>query len=136
MDVLIFFFVGGGVVSWICDFVVLEMFQKFFVEGMDFVEEMVSYLDGLGCDDFKFFDCVGVLFYVIESMKLIICLMQVVFWLLVQWVVVEGEMSLDDVFDNKYCFGFDCMIDDLWLEGEILFQILFVFVVCLCVFYV
>lgn len=63
-------------------FVSLDNFQIFFQEGMFFVEEIVMYLDGDGCEEVKELLCLVFFVYVIEFMCLIMCLMQFVFWLL------------------------------------------------------
>ena len=57
-------------------------------------------------------------------MKLTTRLMQAASWLLAQRAVAEGEMSPEDVLDNKYRLGFDRPTDDLWPEGETPPQIL------------
>lgn len=51
------------------------MFICLFDEGMVFVEEIVVYLDGLGCEDLKMLLCRIVFVYVGESMCFIICFM-------------------------------------------------------------
>lgn len=86
-------------------FVMSDVFDRMFRDGMDLVEETAAYLDGEGRTEAKRLERAAALSYASESMRLTTRLMQAASWLLVQRAVREGEMSARDALDPKYRLG-------------------------------
>ena len=94
---------GGGKqpVSLALRFASSQKFQQLFANGMALIEETASYLDGDGRIAAKGLDArVGAL-YGSESMRLTTRLMQLASWLLLQRAVAEGEMTREQVLEEK-----------------------------------
>jgi len=84
-----------------------DVFDKVFREGMALVEETAAYLDGPGRKDSKNLDRPISLTYATESMRLTTRLMQLASWLLLQRAVKEGEMTPQEVLQEKYRIKLD-----------------------------
>ena len=78
-----------------------DKFKKLFQDGMSLVEESASYLDGTGRDNAKSLPRASAMLYGSESMRLTTRLMQLASWLLLQRAVNEGEMSRDQILEEK-----------------------------------
>jgi regulator of CtrA degradation len=79
-----------------------SVFDKVFREGMALVEETAAYLDGPGRKDSQELVRPDSLTYATESMRLTTRLMQLASWLLLQRAVKEGEMTHQEVLQEKY----------------------------------
>lgn len=86
-------------------FVQSEVFSRTFKEGMTLVEETANYLDGEGRDAAKSLSRSAALSYAGASMRLTTQLMQIASWLLVLRAVREGDMSVEEAFEDKYRLG-------------------------------
>ena len=78
-----------------------DKFKKLFQDGMSLVEESAAYLDGPGRDNAKGLPRVSAMLYGSESMRLTTRLMQLASWLLLQRAVNEGEMSREQILEEK-----------------------------------
>ncbi|MEM8750872.1 MAG: DUF1465 family protein [Pseudomonadota bacterium] len=82
-------------------FAASQKFAELFSGGMDLVEETASFLDGEGRAAAKGLSPAAAGLYGAESMRLTTRLMQLASWLLLQRAVGEGEMSVEQVIDEK-----------------------------------
>lgn len=78
-----------------------EKFKKLFQDGMSLVEESASYLDGKGRENARDLPRSAAMLYGSESMRLTTRLMQLASWLLLQRASNEGEMSRDQLLEEK-----------------------------------
>ncbi len=78
-----------------------DKFKNLFQDGMSLVEESAAYLDGAGRDNAKGLPRASAMLYGSESMRLTTRLMQLASWLLLQRAVNEGEMSRDQILEEK-----------------------------------
>ena len=78
-----------------------EKFKVLFQDGMNLVEESANYLDGTGRDHAKSLNRTAAMLYGSESMRLTTRLMQLASWLLLQRAANEGEMSRDQLLEEK-----------------------------------
>ncbi len=78
-----------------------DKFKNMFSEGMSLVEDSAAFLDGPGRDAVKDLDRAGSLLYGTESMRLTTRLMQLASWLLLQRAANEGEMSTEQIIEEK-----------------------------------
>lgn len=78
-----------------------ERFKLLFNEGMGLVEESAAYLDGEGREHAKGLSRTSAMLYGSESMRLTTRLMQIASWLLLQRAANEGEMSRDQLLEEK-----------------------------------
>jgi regulator of CtrA degradation len=78
-----------------------SQFKTLYSEGMTLVEETASYLDGDGRSASKVLPRMASVLYAAESMRLTTRLMQMASWLLLQRAVNNGEMSRDQVLNEK-----------------------------------
>ncbi len=92
---------AGGAVPFTRPFVHSAGFRDLFDEGMDLVEEAAAYLDGEGRDHTRFLPRDVALAYSTESMRLTTRLMQLASWLLVHRALSTGEMSVDEVEQQR-----------------------------------
>jgi regulator of CtrA degradation len=76
-------------------------FKTLFREGMALVEETATYLDGDGRDAAKMLSRQSAMLYGAESMRLTTRLMQLASWLLLQRAVTDGEMTRQQLLDEK-----------------------------------
>ena len=68
---------------------------------MGLVEKSANYLDGSGRDHAKKLERSAAMLYGAESMRLTTRLMQLASWLLLQRAANEGEMSRDQILEEK-----------------------------------
>lgn len=68
---------------------------------MSLVEETATYLDGKGRDEAKGLPRSSAMLYGSESMRLTTRLMQIASWLLLQRAANEGEMTRDQLLEEK-----------------------------------
>lgn len=78
-----------------------NQFKALYTEGMSLVEETATYLDGQGRAASKVLPRMASVLYAAESMRLTTRLMQMASWLLLQRAVNNGEMSRDQVLNEK-----------------------------------
>ena len=78
-----------------------DNFKKLFSEGMLLVEESASFLDGPGRQAVNKLDRATSVLYGTESMRLTTRLMQLASWLLLQRAANEGEMSVEQILEEK-----------------------------------
>jgi len=78
-----------------------DRFKQLFADGMSLVEESANYLDGPGRQAAKTLARQTALLYGAESMRLTTRLMQLASWLLLQRAANEGEMSREQLVDEK-----------------------------------
>lgn len=78
-----------------------EKFKKLFQDGMSLVEESASFLDGEGREQAKGLPRSSAMLYGSESMRLTTRLMQLASWLLLQRAANEGEMTRDQIVEEK-----------------------------------
>ena len=76
-------------------------FKSLFRDGMALVEESATYLDGHGRASAKGLNRQTAMLYGAESMRLTTRLMQLASWLLLQRAASEGEMSRQQLLDEK-----------------------------------
>ncbi len=76
-------------------------FKALYADGMSLVEETASYLDGNGRTAAKALPRMASVLYAAESMRLTTRLMQLASWLLLQRAVNNGEMTRDQVMNEK-----------------------------------
>jgi regulator of CtrA degradation len=93
---------GGGVtVSFGAKFAQSEQFRTVFREGMALVEAAATYLDGDGRKEARKLQPPHSLAYATESMRLTTRLMQLASWLLIRRAVSEGELTLEQAFEEQ-----------------------------------
>lgn len=78
-----------------------EKFKSLFQDGMGLVEESASYLDGKGRENARNLTRSAAMLYGSESMRLTTRLMQLASWLLLQRAANEGEMSREQLLEEK-----------------------------------
>ncbi len=78
-----------------------DRFKDLFRDGMSLVEESASYLDGDGRTAARTLSRSAALLYGAESMRLTTRLMQLASWLLLQRAASEGEMTREQLLDEK-----------------------------------
>ena len=78
-----------------------DKFKNLFQDGMSLVEESAAYLDGPGRDNAKGLPRASAMLYGSESMRLTTRLMQLASWLLLQRAVNEGEMTKEQILEEK-----------------------------------
>ena len=78
-----------------------NQFKTLYSEGMMLVEETATYLDGSGRAASKVLPRMASVLYAAESMRLTTRLMQMASWLLLQRAVNNGEMTRDQVINEK-----------------------------------
>ncbi len=78
-----------------------EKFKVLFQDGMSLVEESASFLDGEGREQAKGLPRATAMLYGSESMRLTTRLMQLASWLLLQRAANEGEMTRDQLLEEK-----------------------------------
>ena len=76
-------------------------FEAIYREGMDLVEEAAAYLDGAGRAATRTMTPEVATLYASESMRLTTRLMQLASWLLLQRAVNSGEMTPEQVLEEK-----------------------------------
>ena len=76
-------------------------FNKLFQDGMSLVEESAAYLDGDGRANAKGLPRASAMLYGSESMRLTTRLMQLASWLLLQRAVNDGEMTREQILEEK-----------------------------------
>ena len=93
---------GGGVtVSFGAKFAQSDQFKTVFREGMALVEAAATYLDGDGRKEARKLQPPLSLAYATESMRLTTRLMQLASWLLIRRAVSEGELTLEQAFEEQ-----------------------------------
>lgn len=78
-----------------------DKFKRLFQDGMSLVEESATFLDGRGREVAKTLPRTSAMLYGSESMRLTTRLMQLASWLLLQRAANEGEMSRDQILEEK-----------------------------------
>lgn len=78
-----------------------DRFKQLFADGMSLVEESANFLDGPGREAAKSLPRQAALLYGSESMRLTTRLMQLASWLLLQRAANEGEMTREQLLDEK-----------------------------------
>jgi regulator of CtrA degradation len=78
-----------------------QKFRSLFSDGMGLVEESANFLDGPGREAAKKLPRTSSVLYASESMRLTTRLMQLASWLLLQRAVGDGEMTRDQVIEEK-----------------------------------
>jgi regulator of CtrA degradation len=78
-----------------------DRFKLMFRDGMQLVEESASFLDGPGRDAVRGLSRQASIVYGAESMRLTTRLMQLASWLLLQRAANEGEMTREQLLDEK-----------------------------------
>ncbi|MEM7289625.1 MAG: DUF1465 family protein [Pseudomonadota bacterium] len=78
-----------------------DKFRTLFQDGMSLVEESASFLDGEGREKAKNLPRATAMLYGSESMRLTTRLMQLASWLLLQRAANEGEMTRDQILEEK-----------------------------------
>ena len=76
-------------------------FEAIYREGMDLVEDAAAYLDGAGRTASRTMQAEVATLYASESMRLTTRLMQLASWLLLQRAANSGEMSVEQVLEEK-----------------------------------
>jgi regulator of CtrA degradation len=76
-------------------------FQRLYDEGMTLVEETASYLDGEGRTHAKYLSRPATSLYAAESMRLTTRLMQISSWLLLHRANNSGEMTADQIEEER-----------------------------------
>jgi len=92
-------------------------FQKLYDEGMSLVEETATYLDGAGRTDAKFLSRPATSLYAAESMRLTTRLMQVSSWLLLHRAHNAGEMTANQVEEERVKIRLDSTSADRETAG-------------------
>ncbi len=78
-----------------------EKFKALFHDGMGLVEESATFLDSKGREYAKGLPRASAMLYGSESMRLTTRLMQIASWLLLQRAANEGEMTREQLLDEK-----------------------------------
>ncbi len=84
-------------------------FKQLFATGMALVEESAAYLDGPGREEARSLSRSASLLYGTESMRLTTRLMQLASWLLLQRAANDGEMTRDQILDEKRKIRLDAL---------------------------
>jgi regulator of CtrA degradation len=92
---------GANTISFAGHAASSAQFKALYGEGMALVEETASYLDGAGRVASKVLPRMASVLYAAESMRLTTRLMQVASWLLLQRAINNGEMTRDQVLNEK-----------------------------------
>ena len=92
---------GANTISFAGHAASSSQFKGLYAEGMALVEETASYLDGPGRLSSKALPRMASVLYAAESMRLTTRLMQVASWLLLQRAINNGEMTRDQVMNEK-----------------------------------
>jgi len=92
---------GANTISFAGHAASSAQFKALYSEGMTLVEETASYLDGPGRLASKALPRMASVLYAAESMRLTTRLMQVASWLLLQRAINNGEMTRDQVVNEK-----------------------------------
>ncbi|MDB5524604.1 MAG: hypothetical protein JWM58_2367 [Rhizobium sp.] len=92
---------GANTISFAGHAASSAQFKGLYSEGMALVEETASYLDGAGRLASKSLPRMASVLYAAESMRLTTRLMQVASWLLLQRAINNGEMTRDQVLNEK-----------------------------------
>jgi regulator of CtrA degradation len=92
---------GANTISFAGHAASSNQFKGLYQEGMALVEETASYLDGPGRLASKALPRMASVLYAAESMRLTTRLMQVASWLLLQRAINNGEMTRDQVVNEK-----------------------------------
>lgn len=82
-------------------------FSSLFADGMALVEESAGYLDGEGRREAKAMSRATALLYGSESMRLTTRMMQLASWLLLQRAANDGEMTREQIVDEKRKIALD-----------------------------
>lgn len=77
-------------------------FKVLFQDGMSLVEESANYLDGIGREHAKTLPRNAAMLYGAESMRLTTRLMQLASWLLLQRAANEGELTREQILEEKH----------------------------------
>jgi regulator of CtrA degradation len=78
-----------------------DRFKALFREGMALVEESATYLDSKGRKSAKELSRNAAMLYGTESMRLTTRLMQLASWLLLQRAATDGEMTREQLLDER-----------------------------------
>ncbi|MCU0830113.1 MAG: DUF1465 family protein [Rhizobiaceae bacterium] len=78
-----------------------DRFNATYKRGMALVEDTAHYLDGEGRDEAKSLQKAAAMLYAGESMRLTTRLMQLASWLLLQRAVNSGEMTINQVMQER-----------------------------------
>lgn len=89
----------------ILDQAAAELFERTFREGMDLIDEVTAYLDGIGRLECRRMSRGAAADYAAESMRLTTRLMKVAAWLRMQRSVREGVTSPEAAADPLYRLG-------------------------------
>ena len=92
---------GGNTIRLAERRVFSHSFKPLYDEGMGLVEQTAEYLDGQGRAEAKNLSRSAATLYAAESMRLTTRLMQVASWLLLQRAANSGEMTRDQVAEEK-----------------------------------
>ena len=92
-------------------------FDPLYREGMDLVEDAAAYLDGQGRAAAKIMTPELASLYASESMRLTTRLMQLASWLLLQRAANNGEMSREQVLEEKSKIRLEGMSAPMGTEG-------------------
>jgi regulator of CtrA degradation len=92
---------GANTISFAGHAASSTQFKGLYAEGMSLVEDTASYLDGAGRLVSKSLPRMASVLYAAESMRLTTRLMQVASWLLLQRAINNGEMTRDQVMNEK-----------------------------------
>jgi len=92
-------------------------FKGLFADGMGLVEESANFLDGPGRLAARQLPRTASVLYASESMRLTTRLMQLASWLLLQRAVGDGEMTRDQVLEEKKKMKLDQLISDMTGPG-------------------
>ncbi|MCF6343564.1 MAG: DUF1465 family protein [Devosiaceae bacterium] len=76
-------------------------FDRLYSQGMGLIEEVAAYLDGEGRKQSRELNREAAFVYASESMRLTTRLMQMASWLLLQRAIREGEVTSNNVIDEK-----------------------------------
>ncbi len=91
----------ANTISFLSHVAASHPFKSLYSDGMTLVEETASYLDGPGRVAVKTLPRMASVLYAAESMRLTTRLMQMASWLLLQRAVNNGEMTRDQVLNEK-----------------------------------
>lgn len=83
-------------------YTVSPQFKALFREGMTLVEDTAYYLDGQGRGDARALEPPASVVYATESMRLTTRLMQLAAWLIVRRAVANGEMTPQQILNQKH----------------------------------
>ena len=95
-------------------------FEAIYREGMDLVEDAAAYLDGAGRTASRTMVAEVATLYASESMRLTTRLMQLASWLLLQRAANSGEMSEEQVLEEKAKVrleGFSAQMGATWWDA-------------------